>query len=129
MRTPRQIRSKTSSVEHRTCTNNINRLSRQRTLESLDSIHARRDKNGRGNFSRVSSALAALRTDEVYTDIKRFLDVLGMPDHVHDENTSLVEFVHCPFGWNANGAYEKFGLLVDDDVDEIRELSGGVVCL
>jgi len=77
----------------------------------------------------MSTSFTALSADEVYADIKSFLDVLGMPDHVHDENSSFVEFVHCPLWRNTDGGDEKFGLFVNDNVEELRELSVGVVGL
>jgi len=52
-----------------------------------------------------------------------------MSDHVHDENSSFVESVHCPLWWNTDGADEKFGFFLNDNVEELRELPVGVVCL
>lgn len=65
----------------------------------------------------MSSTFTALSADDVGADIKAFLDVLGMPDHIHVENTGFVETLNYR-GWrDADGGDEEFGARVDDDGD------------
>ena len=49
--------------------------------------------------------------------------------YVHNEDTSFVEFLDRPLGWHTNGADEQFGLLLDDDIDELGQLTLGIVIL
>lgn len=48
---------------------------------------------------------------------------------LHDLDVSGVKFVNGPFGWNTHSADEKRRLVFDDNVDELRKLTSGVVIL
>ena len=52
-----------------------------------------------------------------------------MRTYVHDENTSFVKFLDCPLGRNTDGADEELSPLFDDDINEVRKLTLGVVVL
>ncbi len=49
--------------------------------------------------------------------------------YVHDEDAGFVELLYCPLRRHADGADEELGLLLDDDVDELGELTFGVIVL
>jgi hypothetical protein len=55
--------------------------------------------------------------------------VLGVTDHVHDGDTSLVQFIDGGLGGNTDGGDEEAGSLLNDDLDELGELTFGVVVL
>lgn len=49
--------------------------------------------------------------------------------HVHDGDAGCVHLVDCPLWRDTDGAHEERGFLLDDDVDELGELSVLVVFL
>ena len=80
-------------------------------------------------ISGVTTTLAGLRADKVDADFKCLLYVLGVPNHVHDEDASFVEFVDGPLGRNTDCGDEEGGALLDDNFKEIGELAIGVIRL
>jgi len=48
-------------------------------------------------------------------------------DHVHVQDTVLVELVDDSFGWDADGGYEKLSTGVDDYIDKLVQLALCVV--
>ena len=75
----------------------------------------------------MAAAFAALGADHVDADVEAFLNVLGVADHVHVEDTGLVEALDNGFRGDANGGDEETGAGVDDDGYEIVEFAFGVV--
>jgi hypothetical protein len=75
----------------------------------------------------VATALAALRADDVDAEVEALLDVLGVADHVHVQDASLVQLLDDGLGGHPDGANEQLGAGVDDDVDELVQLALGVV--
>lgn len=94
-----------------------------------------------------------MRTDEVDADLERLGDVLWVSDHVHHWDTGFVELddttvthqtsegllgvlkVEVPylfdnFLWrDSDGADEQCHFLVNDHVDELAQVSFGVIVL
>ena len=85
------------------------------------------DKDGSGHVAGVAATLATLGTDEVGTEGKALGHVLGVADHVHVEDTGLVEAVDDGFGWDTDGRHEEASAGVNDDGGELVELALGVV--
>lgn len=75
----------------------------------------------------MATAFAALGADHVGADVEAFLNVLGVPDHVHVEDAGFVEALDDGFGGDADGGDEEAGAGVDDDGYEIVEFAFGVV--
>ena len=73
------------------------------------------DKDGSGHVAGVAATLATLGTDEVGTEGKALGHVLGVADHVHIEDTGLVEAVDDGFGGNTDGRHEEASTGVNDD--------------
>ena len=75
----------------------------------------------------MSAALATLGADQIGANVKAFLHVLGVADHVHVEDAVLMELVDDGFWWDADGGDEEACARLNDDVDEFVELAFGVV--
>ena len=61
--------------------------------------------------------------------IARSFGKSGLRTHVHDENACLVQLVDGPPWGDADGTDKEFRLLLDDDVDEVGQLTLCVVVL
>lgn len=85
------------------------------------------DEDSGGNVTGVATALTALGADDVDAEIEALLDVLDVADHVHVDDAVLVKFVDDLLGGDTDGRDEELGALRDDDVDELVELTLGVV--
>jgi hypothetical protein len=96
---------------------------------SLNSINAGRDENARWDVTGVASSLAGLGADEIDTDIEGLLHMLWVADHVHDDYAGFVELIDGPLGRNTDSRDKEGGFLFDDDFEELRELTIGVVSL
>jgi hypothetical protein len=71
----------------------------------------------------VTTTLTALCTNEVDTDCKCLCDVLRVADHVHNDNTSVVQLLNNLLRWDTDGTYEECCLLFDDDINEVIQLA------
>ena len=49
--------------------------------------------------------------------------------HIHNDDASLVKLLHDPLWWYTDGTDKELCLLLDDHVDELRELTLGVIVL
>lgn len=67
----------------------------------------------------MASTLSSLSANDITSGIQGLTDVFGGSDHVHDGNTSSVEFVNYPAWGHTNSAHEKLGLLGNDNVDQL----------
>jgi hypothetical protein len=85
------------------------------------------DENGGGDITSVPSTLATLGADKVDAELEALLDVLGVADHVHVEDASAVETLDDVLWWDTDSGDEETGARVDDDVDQLVELTLGVV--
>lgn len=75
----------------------------------------------------VTTTLTTLSADEINAEVEALLDVLGVANHVHVEDTSLVESVDNSLGWDTNGRHEEFGTALNDDFNELVQFTLGVV--
>lgn len=85
------------------------------------------DEHGCWYITSVSTTLTALCTDQIYSKSEAFGDVLWVSDHVHVENTSLVQTLDHLFWRDTNGRDKQTCAGINDDVDEIVELAFCVV--
>lgn len=116
--TPSQIRSEAPTVVNSTSTDNVNRLPSQRGSAPLDSVNASRDQDRSGNIPSVASTFTGLGTDNINTDVKGFLYVFGMADHIHDRDASLMKLIDDFPRGNTNCGDEKPGFFFDNHLDE-----------
>jgi hypothetical protein len=75
------------------------------------------DQDGGWNISSVASSLTSLGTDDIASNVEALLDMLGVANHVHVENTGLVETLDDVLWWHTDGADEELGTAVDDNGD------------
>ena len=68
-----------------------------------------------------------LSTDDVHADVESLLDVLGSTNHIHAEHAGLVQLVYDLLRGDTDRTDEELGALFDDDIDELVEVSLGVV--
>lgn len=89
------------------------------------------EEDTRRRVTRVTTALATLRADQIDAGLEGLGDVLDGPDHVHHEDAGPMESLDDVFGWDPNGTNEELRLLLDNDVNKQVEVAFGVivVCL
>ena len=75
----------------------------------------------------MTTALTTLGADDVHTNVQAFLNVLGVANHVHAEDTSAVELLNDSLGGNTNSRDEELGAALDNDIDELVELALSIV--
>lgn len=127
--TPCEVGSEATAVVDSAGADDVDGLSVELGELALADVDAGGDEDARGDVAGVSSTLAGLGADDVAAGVDGLLDVLGVPDHVHDRDAGLVQGVDRPLGGHADGGDEEAGFLLDDDLDEFRELALGVVVL
>ena len=115
------------AVEDTTCGNNLDGATGEGGLGLVADLDDGGDEHGGGNVTSVATALAALSADDVDADVEALLDVLDVADHVHVVDSMLVELVDDGLGGHTDGGDEELSALLDDDVDELIELTLGVV--
>ena len=115
------------TVEKTAGSNDLDGLAGQRALLALDQLGNRGNKNGGWDITSVTTTLTTLGADNIDTNIEALLNVLGVTDHVHGEDTGAVELLDDGLGRNTDGRDEKAGALRDDDIDKLSELTLGVV--
>jgi hypothetical protein len=85
------------------------------------------DKHSGGDITSVTTTLTTLGGDNVDTKVKALLDVLGVSDHVHVEHAVLVKLLHDGARRNTDSADKQSGAAFNDDINELIELSVGVI--
>lgn len=122
-----QSRGNGIAVEQTTGCNDLHGSAGQRALAALDQLGHGRDEDSGGDVTRVATTLTTLGTDDVDARIQGLGDVLGVADHVHDQDAGTVQLLDDGLGGDADGGDEEAGATADDDVDELAELALGVV--
>jgi hypothetical protein len=115
------------TVVQTTGSDDLDGLASQRTLVALDQLGNSGNKNSGRNVASVATSLATLSTDDIDADLEALLDVLGVTDHVHGENTGTVQTIDDVLGGNADGGDEELRALLDDNIDKLVKLTLGVV--
>eukprot|EP00732_Lithocolla_globosa_P005756 Lithocolla_globosa_v1_NODE_6194_length_1123_cov_7.620787.p2 type:complete len:170 gc:universal NODE_6194_length_1123_cov_7.620787:330-839(+) len=90
-------------------------------------INDSRNEDRGSDLSGVTASLPSLRTDDIDSSIKAFLDVFGTANHIHDGDASRVQAVDSVFGGDTHSADEKSSLLLNDDVNQLGQLSSCVI--
>ena len=75
----------------------------------------------------MASTFAALGTDNIGTTVECLLYVFGMTDHVHVEDTMLVEFLNNMLWWDTDGRDKELSTRLNDNVNELVKLTLGVI--
>ena len=96
-------------------------------IDRLDQVADLRDEDRGGDLAGVAAALAALGADDVDASLDGLDYVLRGADHVHDRDARGVELVHGELRRDADGRDEDGRALLDDHVDQLRELALRVV--
>mmetsp|Transcript_47189 Transcript_47189/g.146197 ORF Transcript_47189/g.146197 Transcript_47189/m.146197 type:complete len:339 (-) Transcript_47189:154-1170(-) len=96
-------------------------------LLALHEVHALRHERHGGDHAGVAAGLRALGADDVHALRQGLRHVVRRPHHVHHGDAGAVELVDGPLRGHSHGAHEERCLLLDDDVDELRESAAGVV--
>ena len=117
----------TLAVVQTTGSDDLDGLASERGLVALDELGNSGDEDGGGDITSVPSTLATLGADKVDAELEALLDVLGVADHVHVEDAGAVEALDNVLGGHTDGGDEEAGAGVDDDVDQLIELTLGVV--
>lgn len=115
------------AVVQTTGSDDLDGLTGQRALVALDQLSNSRDEDSGGDIAGVATTLATLGADDINADLKALLDVLGVTDHVHGEDTGAVQTVDDSLGGNTDGGDEELRAALDDDVDELVKLALGIV--
>lgn len=115
------------TVVQTTSSNDLDVLTGQGALLALNQLGNSGDEDSGRNITSVTTTLTTLSTNDIHTDIQGLGDVLGVPDHVHAEDTGTVELVDNGLGGNTNGRHEELSTALDDDIDELIELALGVI--
>ena len=111
----------------RSSSNDLHGLASERADLALAELGNSRDENRRGNITSVTTTLTTLSANDVNANLKTLLDVLGVADHVHCEDTGFVESVDDCLGGDTNGRDKELGSALNDDVDELVQLALGVI--
>ena len=75
----------------------------------------------------MPTTFASLCANEIASKVEALLDVLGVANHVHVEDTSRVQSVDNMLWWDTDCRDEEFGARVDDDAYEFVELALRIV--
>lgn len=94
---------------------------------ALDEGGDGRDQDGRGDVTGVTTTLATLGADHVDAELEALLDVLRVADHVHVEDAGAVQALDDVLGRHTDGGDEEARTGVDDDGDQLVELTLGVI--
>lgn len=94
------------TVEQTTCSDDLHGLTGQGALLALAQLGNSRDENGSRNITSVTTTFTALSADDINTNIKGLLNVLGVADHVHAQDASTVELLHDVLGRDTDGRNE-----------------------
>ena len=115
------------TVVETTGSDDLHGLTGQRALLTLDELGDGGNKDGSRDIASVATTLATLGTDDINANVQALLDVLGVTDHVHAEDTGTVELLDDSLGGDSDGGNKELGTALDDDIDELVELALGVV--
>jgi hypothetical protein len=99
--------SQTLSIEQTTGSNDLHVLAGQGALLSSAKGGNSWDQDGSWDITSVATTLTTLRADDIGSDLEALLDVLGVSDHVHVEDASLVDAVDDVLGGNTDGGDEE----------------------
>lgn len=111
------------AVVNTTGSNNLDGAAGKRRLVLLANVDDSGDEDSRGNIASVATALTTLGADDVDAEVNALLDVLNVADHVHVDDAIGVELVDDGLRGHTDGRDKKLGALLNDNVDELVELT------
>jgi hypothetical protein len=115
------------AIEETTGGNDLHGLTGQWALVALDELSNGGDENGGWDVAGVATTLTSLGANEINSELEALLDVLGVADHVHVKDASLVELVNDGLGWDTDGRNEETSTRLNDNVNKGVELALGVI--
>lgn len=115
------------AVVDTTSGDNLDWLAGHWGLVALDEIDDGWDEDGGWGVTGVSTSLTTLSANEIDTESEALGDVLWVTDHVHVEDAVGVELVDDSLWWDTDGGDEELGARLDNDIDELVELTLGVI--
>lgn len=115
------------TVVDTTSSDDLNGAAGERRLVLLANIDNSGDEDGCGDIASVATTLTTLSANDIDAEVEALLDVLDVTDHVHVNNAIGVELVNDSLGGNTDGRDEELSALLDDNVDELVELTLGVI--
>mmetsp|Transcript_15324 Transcript_15324/g.34815 ORF Transcript_15324/g.34815 Transcript_15324/m.34815 type:complete len:293 (-) Transcript_15324:182-1060(-) len=113
-------------VEDAPGSNGANRVAEGAHL-ALAAVHNLRDEGHGADIAGVATALAALSDDDVCPGLQCLHRVPYGADHVGNHNPASVKLVNSPLWRHSHSADEELCLFSHDDVNELRQVSVGVV--
>lgn len=122
-----ESRGEELTVVNTTGGNDLDGASGDGGLVALASLDNGRNQDSGGNVTSVTTTLTTLGADDVDAEGKALLDVLDVADHVHVQDTGLLELLDDVLGGDTDGRDEELGAGLDDNVDELIELALGVI--
>ena len=75
----------------------------------------------------MATSFTSLWTNQVHTNVESFQNMLGVADHVHDQDAGGVQALDDVAGRHADGADEQLGAALDGDGYELVQLAVRVV--
>lgn len=121
--TEHQSRRKGLAIVDTTSSDDLDGLSSHRAGLAFAQSNNRRDQYRCRGIASVSAALATLCADDIDTEIKALLDVLGVTDHVHVKDAVLVQFLDNSLGRNTDGGNEELRAALNDHIDQFVQLA------
>ena len=115
------------SIVDTTCSNNLHGLAGHGAGLALAELDHGGDQDSRRGISGVSTTLASLGADDIHAEVKALLDVLWVSNHVHVQDTGLVESLDDMLRGNTDGRHEQLGSAFNNDSYELVELSLRVI--
>jgi hypothetical protein len=115
------------AVVDTTGSNNLDRTASDRGLVLLTDVHNSGDEDSCGDITGVATTLTTLGADDIDTEVEALLDVLDVADHVHVDDTIGMKLVDNSLGRYTNGRDKELGALLDDDIDQLVELTLGII--
>jgi hypothetical protein len=115
------------AAEETTGSNNLHGLASEWALMALDQLGNGRDQDGGWDITSMTTTLTTLGADNIGTKVEALLDVLGVSDHVHVEDTVLVKLLHDGARRNTDSADKQSGATFNNNINERIELSVRVI--
>jgi hypothetical protein len=115
------------SIVDPTSGNDLHGLASHWAGPTLAELNNRRDQNGCRNITSVSTTLSSLGADDINAEIEALLDVFGVANHVHVQDTGLVESVDDMLWGDTNGRNEQLCSALNNNGNELVQLALGII--
>jgi hypothetical protein len=115
------------TVVDTTSSDDLDGAAGERGLVLLADVDNSGDEDSSGDITGVATTLTTLGAYDIDTEVKALLDVLDVADHVHVDDTIGMKLVDNSLGRYTNGRDKELGALLDDDIDQLVELTLGII--